>query len=55
MAGGPGPRVSVIGAGSWGTTFAALLAPDAPDAPVVLWARRADVAAEITATRINAV
>jgi glycerol-3-phosphate dehydrogenase (NAD(P)+) len=52
MPGAPGPRVSVIGAGSWGTTFAGLLAPDSP---VVLWARRPEVAAEITATRINAV
>jgi glycerol-3-phosphate dehydrogenase (NAD(P)+) len=36
--------VAVIGAGSWGTTVAALVAGNAP---TTLWARRADLAAEI--------
>ncbi len=39
-------QVAVMGAGSWGTTFAMVLA-DA-GAEVRLWARRADVAASIT-------
>ena len=37
-------RVAVIGAGSWGTTVAALAAHNAP---TVLWARRPELAAEI--------
>jgi glycerol-3-phosphate dehydrogenase (NAD(P)+) len=37
-------KVAVIGAGSWGTTVAAMLAPRTE---TVLWARRADVAARI--------
>lgn len=37
-------RVSVIGAGSWGTTIAALAAANAP---TVLWARRPEVAEHI--------
>ncbi len=36
--------VAVIGAGSWGTTVAALVAGNAP---TTLWARRADLAAQI--------
>ena len=43
-------RVAVIGAGSWGTTVAALLAPVVP---TVLWSRRADVAADVSAGRGN--
>ena len=39
-------RVAVLGAGSWGTTFAKVLADAGRD--VVLWARRAEVAAAIT-------
>jgi len=38
----PPRRVAVLGAGSWGTTFAKVLA-DA-GTPVILWARRAEVA-----------
>ena len=37
-------RVAVLGAGSWGTTFAKVLADAGRD--VVLWARRHDVAAD---------
>src|SRR5699024_4133058 len=45
------PRIAVLGAGSWGTTYAAVIA----DAgfPVTLWARRAEVAAEINASHTN--
>ncbi len=43
-------RVTVIGAGSWGTTVAALAARNAD---VVLWARRPELAAEIEATHEN--
>lgn len=44
-------KVAVIGAGSWGTTIGALIA-DRVDS--VLWARREQVAAEITKTGENA-
>ena len=37
-------RVAVIGAGSWGTTVAALAARNTP---TVIWSRRADLAAQI--------
>jgi glycerol-3-phosphate dehydrogenase (NAD(P)+) len=37
-------KVAVVGAGSWGTTVAALVAANAP---TTLWARRADLAAQI--------
>ena len=39
------PRVAVIGAGSWGTTFGKVLADGG--AQVVMWARRAELAQEI--------
>jgi glycerol-3-phosphate dehydrogenase (NAD(P)+) len=45
-------RITVLGAGSWGTTFAKVLADAGND--VVLWARRAEVAAAINETRCNA-
>ena len=45
-------RVAVLGAGSWGTTFAKVLADAGRD--VVLWARRPDVAAAITERPIGA-
>ena len=43
-------RVAVIGAGSWGTTVAALAAPNTP---TYLWARRAELAESIRITRTN--
>jgi glycerol-3-phosphate dehydrogenase (NAD(P)+) len=45
------PRVAVIGAGSWGTTFAKVLAEGG--AETVIWARRPEVAREITETKRN--
>ena len=44
---------AVIGAGSWGTTIAALLA--GKDLDVSLWVREEDLALEIERTRINSV
>ena len=44
-------RLAVLGAGSWGTTFAQVLADAGND--VVLWARREAVAREITEHRTN--
>jgi len=38
------PRVAVLGAGSWGTTVASIVARSAP---TVLWARSAEVAEEV--------
>jgi glycerol-3-phosphate dehydrogenase (NAD(P)+) len=46
-----GPRVAVLGAGSWGTTFAKVLADGGAD--VVLWARRPELAREITESKRN--
>lgn len=43
-------RVAVIGAGSWGTTVAAL---STANNPTTLWARRAEVAEEIERSRTN--
>lgn len=43
--------VAVMGAGAWGTALAKVLAETGTD--VTLWARRADVADEINATRCN--
>jgi glycerol-3-phosphate dehydrogenase (NAD(P)+) len=45
-------RAAVLGAGSWGTAFAKVLADAGGD--VVLWARRPEVVAEIEETRRNA-
>ncbi|MCD1285873.1 MULTISPECIES: NAD(P)H-dependent glycerol-3-phosphate dehydrogenase [unclassified Brevibacterium] len=44
-------RIAVLGAGSWGTTYAAVIA----DAgfPVTLWARRPEVAEEINTAHTN--
>jgi glycerol-3-phosphate dehydrogenase (NAD(P)+) len=44
-------RVAVLGAGSWGTTFAKVLADGGAD--VALWARRAELAREITQSKRN--
>jgi glycerol-3-phosphate dehydrogenase (NAD(P)+) len=44
-------RVAVLGAGSWGSAFAAVLADAGHD--VVVWARREELAARITATHRN--
>ncbi|WP_241978759.1 MULTISPECIES: NAD(P)H-dependent glycerol-3-phosphate dehydrogenase [unclassified Cryobacterium] len=47
----PGTRVAVLGAGSWGTTFAKILTDSGAD--VVLWARRPELAREISEARRN--
>jgi len=44
-------KVAVLGAGSWGTTFAKVLADGGCD--VMVWARRSEVAREIHETRRN--
>ncbi len=44
-------RVAVLGAGSWGTTVAALASQNAP---TVLWARRSEAAQEINEQHTNA-
>lgn len=46
-----GTRVAVLGAGSWGTTFAKILADGGAD--VVLWARRPEMAREIQEAKRN--
>jgi len=43
-------RVAVIGAGSWGTTVAAIASQNGP---TTLWARRGDVAAEVNEQHTN--
>src|SRR5512144_3417679 len=43
-------NVSVIGAGSWGTTVAALAAVNTP---TILWSRREELAAQINSTHVN--
>jgi glycerol-3-phosphate dehydrogenase (NAD(P)+) len=45
------PRVAVVGAGSWGTAFATI--PAEKGISTVLWARRAELADEITARHRN--
>ena len=45
------PRVAVIGAGSWGTTFGKILADGGAD--VVMWARRPELASEIHEAKRN--
>ncbi|MDQ4213171.1 NAD(P)H-dependent glycerol-3-phosphate dehydrogenase [Microbacterium sp. ASV81] len=46
-----GPRVTVIGAGSWGTTFGKILADGG--AQVTMWARRPELAHEIAEAKRN--
>jgi glycerol-3-phosphate dehydrogenase (NAD(P)+) len=46
-------RVAVVGAGSWGTTVAALLAEPSGGTDVRLWARNRDLADSITADHEN--
>ncbi|MBV9934429.1 MAG: NAD(P)-binding domain-containing protein, partial [Actinobacteria bacterium] len=43
-------KVAVIGAGSWGTAVAAIACHNAP---TVLWARRKELADEITTDHVN--
>jgi glycerol-3-phosphate dehydrogenase (NAD(P)+) len=45
------PRIAVIGAGSWGTTFGKILADGG--ANVVMWARRPELASEIQEAKRN--
>lgn len=47
----PARRLAVLGAGSWGTTFAKILADGGND--VVLWARRPELAREIDEVKRN--
>jgi glycerol-3-phosphate dehydrogenase (NAD(P)+) len=44
-------NVTVLGAGSWGTTMASLIAPRHP---TVLWARDAEVARQVQEEKVNA-
>ena len=44
-------RVAVLGAGSWGTAFAKVMADAGRE--VVLWARRGEIAAAVNATHAN--
>ena len=46
-----GPRVAVVGAGSWGTTFGKILADGGAD--VTMWARRPELAQEIAQAKRN--
>jgi glycerol-3-phosphate dehydrogenase (NAD(P)+) len=51
MAGSTSKRVAILGAGSWGTTFAKVLADGGAD--VALWARRPELAREISQSKRN--
>jgi len=50
MTNGRSMRVAVIGAGSWGTTVASVVGPNAS---TVLWARNAELVAAMSSTRRN--
>ncbi|HEX2248016.1 MAG TPA: hypothetical protein VHH13_10765, partial [Arthrobacter sp.] len=45
--------VAVLGAGSWGTTFAKVVADAHPGIHVRLWARRPEVVEEINSRHLN--
>jgi glycerol-3-phosphate dehydrogenase (NAD(P)+) len=47
----PSPRVAVVGAGSWGTTFGKILGDGGAD--VVMWTRRPELAEEIRRGKRN--
>ncbi|APF39919.1 NAD(P)H-dependent glycerol-3-phosphate dehydrogenase [Neomicrococcus aestuarii] len=49
----PSHRIAVLGAGSWGTTFAKLVADANAAADVILWARREEVVQEINERNTN--
>ncbi len=46
-----GPKVGIVGAGAWGTALASALASDGSE--VLLWAREAELVAEINERRTN--
>ena len=46
-------KISIIGAGSWGTTLANLIAENNPDKEVILWAREAAVVESIGKEKEN--
>ena len=48
-------RISIIGAGSWGTALAILLAESSSSLPVFLWGRRATVVEELVSHRVNSI
>lgn len=50
VSGSASVKVSVIGAGSWGTTVAAMAAENVP---TVLWSRRSELADQINAEHVN--
>jgi glycerol-3-phosphate dehydrogenase (NAD(P)+) len=50
-AGAAAPRIAVVGAGSWGTTFGKVLADGGAD--VVMWSRRPELAEEIRRGKRN--
>jgi glycerol-3-phosphate dehydrogenase (NAD(P)+) len=51
VTGAPARRVAVLGAGSWGTTFAKILCDGGSE--VVVWARRPELAREISESKRN--
>lgn len=53
LPGGAAERLSVIGGGSWGTTFAKVLADADPERRITLWARRPEHVAEMNDAHRN--